>query len=401
MLILVLNAGSSSLKFNLVNMEEEKTLAEGIAERIGLSEGFIRWTIQGEKGRLELDMTNHKKALSTIMERLRESVLHADQDVAAIGHRVVHGGPNFSASELITPPVLAEIEASSFYAPLHNPPAISGIRTAQEVFPGVPQVAVFDTAFHHDMPAYAYTYGLPYELSERLGLRRYGFHGTSHQYVAERTAALIGKPLRESRIITCHLGNGSSITAVHNGRSVDTSMGLTPLEGVVMGTRSGSIDPGVLTCLLEQEKMDGPALASLLNKKSGLLGVSGVSSDCREIEEVMDHNPRARLAHEMLAYGVLKYVGAYAAAMNGVDAITFTAGIGENSAPLRSWVCQRLGFLGVELDETANHTRSKADRTISTPGSRIPVAVIPTNEELMIAREARRVTLGHQVASVI
>jgi len=391
-LILVMNAGSSSLKFNLVDMEAEKTLADGIAERIGMSEGFIRWTIQGEKGRLELDMANHKKALKAIMDQLKQTVLTGDQDVAAVGHRVAHGGPNFGDPEVVTPAVLQEIEELAFYAPLHNPPAASGIRTAQELFPGVPQVAVFDTAFHHSMPEYAYTYGLPFELCQKLGLRRYGFHGTSHKYVAERTAGLIGKPIGASRIITCHLGNGSSITAVHNGRSVDTSMGLTPLEGVVMGTRCGSLDPGVLTTIMEQEKLDGPALSGLLNKKSGLLGISGVSSDCREIEAAMATNKRARLAHEVLCYGVLKYVGGYAAAMNGVDAITFTAGIGENSPDLRSWVCQRLAYLGVELDEEANTTRSKADRLISTPGSRIPVAVIPTNEELMIARETKRLT---------
>jgi acetate kinase len=394
-LILVLNAGSSSLKFNLVDMEAEKTLADGIAERIGLSEGFIRWTIQGEKGRLELDMTNHKKALAAIMEQLKDTVLTEGQDVDAVGHRVAHGGPNFGDPELITPAVLKEIEELAFYAPLHNPPAASGIRTAQDLFPGVPQVAVFDTAFHHSMPEYAYTYGLPRELSQRLGLRRYGFHGTSHKYVAERTAKLIGKPIEASKIITCHLGNGSSITAVHNGHSVDTSMGLTPLEGVIMGSRCGNLDPGVLTTLMEQEKMDGPALSALLNKKSGLLGISGVSSDCREVEDVMHTNKHAKLAHEVLSYGVLKYIGSYAAAMNGVDAITFTAGIGENSPILRAWVCERLGFLGVKLDEEVNQVRSKADRYISTPDSRIPVVVIPTNEELMIARETQRLASGN------
>jgi acetate kinase len=391
-LILVLNAGSSSLKFNLVDMKEEKTLADGVAERIGLSEGFIRWTIQGEKGRLELEMNNHKMALSAIMDKLEHTVLEG-REVEAVGHRVAHGGPNFGEPELITPAVLKEIEELAFYAPLHNPPSALGIRTAQEIFPGVPQVAVFDTAFHHSMPEYAYTYGLPYELCQRLGLRRYGFHGTSHKYVAERTANLIGKPITASKIVTCHLGNGSSITAVLNGRSVDTSMGLTPLEGVVMGTRSGNVDPGVLTTLMEQEKLDGPALSTLLNKKSGLLGISGVSSDCREVEEVLDHNRRAKLAHEVLCYGILKYIGSYAAAMNGVDAICFTAGIGENSAVLRSAVCKRLGFLGVKIDETANGTRSKQDRFISTPDSKVAVVVVPTNEELMIARDTQKIAL--------
>jgi acetate kinase len=312
--------------------------------------------------------------------------------VQAVGHRVVHGGPNFGDAERITPAILAEIEALAFYAPLHNPACASGIRTAQEIFPGVPQVAVFDTAFHHGMPDYAYTYGLPYELSQKLGLRRYGFHGTSHAYVADRTANLLGKDLKSLKIITCHLGNGSSITAVKGGRSVDTSMGLTPIEGVVMGTRVGNVDAGILTTIMEQENLDGPALSNLLNKKSGLLGISGLSSDCREIQEAMGKNKRARLAFEVLCYGVLKYVGGYAAAMNGVDAITFTAGIGENSHEVRSWICNRLSFLGVKLDEDVNRKRSKEDRLISTPDSLIPVFVIPTNEELMIARETLRLT---------
>jgi acetate kinase len=391
-LILVLNAGSSSLKFNLVDMEKEETLADGIAERIGMSEGFIRWTINGEKGRLELDMSGHKKALAAIMEELQKTVLTGEAKVQAVGHRVAHGGPNFGDPELITPAVLAEIEELAFYAPLHNPASASGIKTAKELFPGVPQVAVFDTAFHHSMPDYAYTYGLPYELCQKLGLRRYGFHGTSHRYVAERTANLLGRGVDAMKIITCHLGNGSSITAVKNGKSVDTSMGLTPLEGVIMGTRCGNVDPGVLTTILEQEGLDGKGLSNLLNKKSGLLGISGLSSDCREIEDGMAKNKRARLAFEVLSYGVLKYVGGYAAAMNGVDAITFTAGIGENSPAIRSWVCNRLAFLGVKIDEEINGKRSKADRLISTADSTIAVAVIPTNEELMIARETLRLT---------
>ena len=386
MLILVLNAGSSSLKFTLMDMDNEESLAEGIAERVGMSEGFIRWTIQGEKGRLELDMNGHRKALSAIMEQLHKTVLVGDREVGAVGHRVVHGGGLFVDPELITPTVLKEIEELTFYAPLHIPPSVSGIRTAMELFPGVPQVAVFDTAFHHTMPDYAYTYGLPYELAQKLGLRRYGFHGTSHQYVAERTASLLDRPFAQTKIITCHLGNGSSITAVDGGKCVDTSMGLTPLEGVVMGTRCGNLDPGVITTLLDQEGLDGKSLSNLLNKKCGLLGISGVSSDCREVEEAMGKNKRARLALETLWYGVLKYVGGYAAAMNGVDCVTFTGGIGENSALLRGWVCRRLTYLGVELDEEINDKRSKAPRFITKADSRVAVAVIPTNEELMIAR---------------
>lgn len=386
MIILTLNAGSSSLKFNVINMETETSLADGIAERIGLKEGFIRWTIQGEKGRLEADMKDHREALGHILDKLHGTVL-AEQDVAGVGHRVAHGGPNFGDPMVITPEVLKEIEDLAFYAPLHNPANAMGIRTAQEIFPDVPHVAVFDTAFHHSMPDYAYTYGLPHELSHRLGLRRYGFHGTSHRYVAERTAALLGKPLEAVKIITCHLGNGSSVTAVHNGKSVDTTMGLTPLEGLIMGTRCGNVDPGVILTVMEKEGLDFKGLNNLLNKQSGLLGISGISSDCREIEEAMGENDRARLTYEVLCYGVLKYVGAYAAAMDGVDAITFTAGIGENGHMLRGWVCNRLqNLLGIQLDEAANNARRKDDRLISAPGSRTAVAVIPTNEELMMAR---------------
>jgi acetate kinase len=337
-------------------------------------------------------MSGHRKALAAIMEQLHQTVLVGDREVGAVGHRVVHGGSNFVDPELITPSVLAEIEELTFYAPLHIPASVSGIRTAQEMFPGVPQVAVFDTAFHHTMPDYAYTYGLPYELSQKLGLRRYGFHGTSHQYVAERTAVLLERPIDQMKIITCHLGNGSSITAVKRGKSVDTSMGLTPLEGVIMGTRCGSVDPGALTTLMDQEGLDSKALSNLLNKKCGLLGISGVSSDCREVEEAASKNKRARLALETLWYGVVKFIGSYAAAMNGVDCITFTGGIGENSNLLRSWVCNRLTFLGANLDETLNDKRSKLGRLISTPDSTVALAVIPTNEELMIARGTLRLT---------
>jgi acetate kinase len=320
------------------------------------------------------------------MEKLHETVL-LDENVAGVGHRVAHGGPNFGDPMVITPAVLKEIEELAFYAPLHNPAHGMGIRTAQEMFPGVPHVAVFDTAFHHSMPDYAYTYGLPYELNQKLGLRRYGFHGTSHLYVAERTAVLLGKPLEQLKIVTCHLGNGSSIAAVDCGKSIDTSMGLTPLEGLIMGTRCGNVDPGAILTVMEKENMDFKGLNNLLNKQSGLLGLSGISSDCREIEEALNSSDRARLTYEVLSYGVLKYVGAYAAAMNGLDAITFTAGIGENGPILRSWVCSRLtNLLGVKIDEVLNNTRRKDDRLISTPDSRVAVAIIPTNEELMIAR---------------
>ncbi|MDR0499542.1 MAG: acetate kinase [Holophagales bacterium] len=386
MIILTLNAGSSSLKFNLIEIVKETTLADGIAERIGLSEGSIKWTIQGEKGGVDQNMKDHKDALKTIMDELRKTALK-DREVGAVGHRVAHGGPNFGDPMLVTPNVLLEIEELAALAPLHNPANALGIKTAMDIFPGKPQVAVFDTAFHNSIPDYAYTYGLPYEICKKYGIRRYGFHGTSHRYVAERTAALLAKSLNTLKIITCHLGNGSSITAVNQGKSVDTSMGLTPLEGVVMGTRCGSVDAGAVITLMEKENLDVKGLNAMLNKQSGLQGISGISSDCRDVEERMASVDNARLAHETLCYGIVKYIGAYAAAMDGVDAITFTAGIGENSHKVRTWVCNRLqNLLGVKINETGNTTRSKDDRIISTPDSRTTVCVIPTNEELMIAR---------------
>jgi len=386
MIILTLNAGSSSLKFNLIDTNNETALADGIAERIGLSEGFISWTIQGEKGRVDQNMKDHKDALQTIMDELRKTALK-DRDLTAVGHRVAHGGPNFGDPMLVTPKVLQEIEELSALAPLHNPANALGIKTAMEIFPGKPQVAVFDTAFHNSIPDYAYTYGLPREICKKHEIRRYGFHGTSHRYVAERTAALLAKPLTSLKIITCHLGNGSSITAVNQGKSVDTSMGLTPLEGLIMGTRCGNLDAGALITLMEKENLDSKALNAMLNKQSGLQGISGISSDCRDIENSMTSNDNSRLAFEVLCYGIVKYIGAYAAAMDGVDAITFTAGIGENSPGGRTWVCGRLkNLLGIKLNEEENAIRSKTDRIISTPDSRTAVCVIPTNEELMIAR---------------
>lgn len=386
MIILTLNAGSSSLKFNLIEMADESTLADGIAERIGMAGGFIRWTIQGEKGRVEQDMKDHRDALKTIMDELGKTALKG-RDVSGVGHRIAHGGVHFGDPMLITPKVLQEIEGLAALAPLHNPANALGVKTAMEMFPGVPQVAVFDTAFHTTIPDYAYTYGLPSEICKKHGIRRYGFHGTSHRYVAEHTATLLGKPLEGLKIITCHLGNGSSITAVDGGKSVDTSMGLTPLDGVIMGTRCGSVDPGAIVTLMEKEKLDADGLNALLNKKCGLQGVSCVSSDLRDIEDTFATNENSRLTFEVLGYGIVKYIGAYAAAMDGVDAITFTAGIGENSAHLRAWVCKRLkNLFGVAIDEAKNAARDKDDRIISTPSSRTTVCVIPTNEELMIAR---------------
>ncbi|HEX9009211.1 MAG TPA: acetate kinase [Holophagaceae bacterium] len=389
MLVLVLNAGSSSLKFNLFDMGKEISLAEGMVERIGLPEANLSCTIEGERHRESLPIPSHREALEAILERLKTTVLH-ETPIHAVGHRVVHGGPKYGDSVLVTEEVLRDIEAFAMYAPLHNPANALGIRTAMATFPDVPHVAVFDTAFHHNIPDHARTYGIPYELSQKYGIRRYGFHGTSHAFVAARTAILLCRPLRSLKIITCHIGNGTSICAVNNGKSVDTSMGMTPLQGVIMGTRCGTIDPSVVEMLMEYEHLDYNAITDLLNKKSGLLGISGVSSDFREIELAADKgNDRARLARDLLTYDVRKFIGSYATVLDGVDAITFTAGIGTHSTYVRAKVCSKLSFLGVKLDPEANE-HGTGERIISTPDSRVTVTVVPTNEELMIARETVR-----------
>ena len=387
--VLVLNAGSSSLKFNLFDMVNEASIAEGIAERIGLADGILSCTIIGEKRKENLPLPTHREALEAILDRLHTNVLH-DTPVHAVGHRVVHGGPKYGDSVLVTDEVLHDIEAFAIYAPLHNPANALGIRVARETFPEVPHVAVFDTAFHHNIPDHARTYGIPYELSQKYGIRRYGFHGTSHAFVAARTAILLCRPLRSLKVITCHIGNGTSICAVGQGKSMDTSMGMTPLQGVIMGTRCGTIDPSVVEMLMEQEHLDYAAITDLLNKKSGLLGISGVSSDFREIELAADSgNDRARLARDLLTYNVRQFIGSYATVLDGVDAITFTAGIGTHSTYVRAKVCSKLGFLGVKLDPEANE-HGTGERIISTPDSRVVVTVVPTNEELMIARETVR-----------
>jgi acetate kinase len=388
-LVLVLNAGSSSLKFNLFDMNKETVIAEGMAERIGLAEANLACTIEGDKRKEALALPTHREALEAILERLRATVLR-DTPIHAVGHRVVHGGPKYGDSVLVTEEVLRDIETFSMYAPLHNPANAMGIRSAMEAFPNVPHVAVFDTAFHHNMPDYARIYGIPYELSQKYGIRRYGFHGTSHAYVAARTAILLCRPLRALKIVTCHIGNGTSICAVDGGRSVETSMGMTPLQGVIMGTRSGSIDASVVEMLMEYEHLDQKGVTELLNKKSGLLGISGVSSDFREIEVAADQgNDRARLARDLLTYSVRKFIGSYATVLDGLDAITFTAGIGTHSVYVRDKVCSKLNFLGVKLDPEAN-AHGTGERIISTPDSRVVVTVVPTNEELMIARETIR-----------
>ena len=388
-LVLVLNAGSSSLKFNLFDMQKELSIAEGMAERIGLAEANLACTIEGDKRKEAMHLPTHREALEAILERLRATVLH-DTPIHAVGHRVVHGGPKYGDSVLITEEVVKDIETFAMYAPLHNPANALGIRTAMEAFPNVPHVAVFDTAFHHNMPDYARIYGIPYELSQKYGIRRYGFHGTSHAFVAARTAILLCRPLRALKIVTCHIGNGTSICAVDGGKSVETSMGMTPLQGVIMGTRSGSIDASVVEMLMEYEHLDQKGVTDLLNKKSGLLGISGVSSDFREIELAADQgNDRARLARDLLPYSVRKIIGSYATVLDGLDAITFTAGIGTHSVYVREKVCSKLTFLGVKLDPEANE-HGTGERIISTPDSRVVVTVVPTNEELMIARETVR-----------
>lgn len=387
--VLVLNAGSSSLKFNLFDMAKETSIAEGMAERIGLADGNLTFVFESDKHKETLPLPTHREALHAIIERLKAVVLH-DTPIHAVGHRVVHGGPKYGDSLIVTDEVLADIDTFAMYAPLHNPANAMGIRVAREEFPDVPHVAVFDTAFHHNIPDHARTYGIPYELSQKYGIRRYGFHGSSHSFVAARTAILLCRPLRALKIVTCHIGNGTSICAVHNGRSVDTSMGMTPLQGVIMGTRCGTIDPSVVEMLMEYEHLDYNGITDLLNKKSGLLGISGVSSDFREIELAADAgNDRARLARDLLTYNVRQYIGAYATVLDGVDAICFTAGIGTHSTFVRAKVCSKLSFLGVKLDPEANE-HGTGERIISTPDSRVVVTVVPTNEELMIARETVR-----------
>ena len=389
MYVLVLNAGSSSLKFNLFDMAKEVSVADGMAERIGLGEANLECRLDGDARRDVLPLPSHKEALEAILERLRATVLF-DTPVHAVGHRVVHGGPKYGDSVLVTEEVVSDIEAFAMYAPLHNPANALGIRTAMAAFPDVPHVAVFDTAFHHDIPDFARIYGIPYELSEKYGIRRYGFHGTSHAYVAARTALLLCRPLRALKLVTCHIGNGTSICAVHHGKSMDTSMGMTPLQGVIMGTRCGTIDPSVVELLMEYEHLDYQAITDLLNKKSGLLGISGVSSDFREIEQAANQgNERARLARDLLTYNVRQFIGSYATVLDGIDAITFTAGIGTHSTFVRAKVCSKLTFLGVKLDPEANEC-GQGERIISTPDSKVAVVVVPTNEELMIARETVR-----------
>ena len=388
--ILVINCGSSSLKFQLINSDTEAVLAKGLCERIGIDGRLTYQPEGGEKTTEDLAMPTHTEAIQFVINALTDAdrgVVASLDEISAVGHRVVHGGEKFATSTIITEEVFKAIEECNDLAPLHNPANLIGIEACQKLMPGTPMVAVFDTAFHQTMPEKAYIYGLPYEYYEQYKVRRYGFHGTSHSFVSKRTAEILGKAYDETKTIVCHLGNGASICAVLNGKSVDTSMGLTPLEGLVMGTRSGDIDPAILEFIAKKEDMDIAALMNMLNKKSGVQGVSGLSSDFRDLTAGAESgNKRAQIAIDVFAYRVAKYVGSYAAAMNGVDAIAFTAGIGENVCLVREKVCEYLGFLGIELNKEANAKRGE-EIEISTADSKVKVFVVPTNEELAIARE--------------
>ncbi len=391
MKILVINCGSSSLKYQFIDMENEEVIAKGLAERIGIDGSVLNHQPKGfDKIRIERPMPTHKEALQTVVDALRDKeygVIKDMGEITAVGHRVVHAGEKFAYSVLLKEEVMDALKECISLAPLHNPPNIMGIEACKQIMPEVPMVGVFDTAFHQTMPKKSYIYPIPYEYYEKYKIRRYGFHGTSHKYVAERAAAMLGKPVEELKIITCHLGNGASITAVKNGISVDTSMGFTPLEGLAMGTRSGNIDAAIIKFLMEKENISVAKADEILNKKSGVLGISGVSSDFRDIEEAANKgNERAQLALDVYVHYVKKYIGAYAAVMNGVDAIVFTAGLGENSASMRSSICKDMSFLGVELDEAKNNVRGK-ETDVSKDGSKVRVLLIPTNEELMIARD--------------
>ena len=389
--ILVINCGSSSLKYQLINAETESVLAKGLCERIGIDGRLVYSPAGGAKEVSDLAMPTHTEAIQFVLDALtneKTGVIKSLDEVGAVGHRVVHGGEKFAGSVVITDEVKAAIEECIDLAPLHNPANLIGIAACEKCMPGVPMVGVFDTAFHQTMPEEAYMYALPYEYYEKYKVRRYGFHGTSHSFVSKRTAEFLGKDVKDMKIIVCHLGNGSSVTAVKNGESIDTSMGLTPLEGVPMGTRSGDLDPAILEFLAKKEDLDIAGLINVLNKKSGVFGLSGeLSSDFRDLEmAALDGNKKAQMARDVFTYNVAKYVGAYIVAMNGVDAIAFTAGVGENDFLVREDVVKRLGFLGIEIDKEANKKRG-FDNIISTPDSKIPVCVIPTNEELAIARE--------------
>ena len=390
MKVLVINCGSSSLKYQLIDSRSEEVLAAGLCERIGIDGRMTHTPSSGNTVVKNDPLPDHGAAIQSVLSALTDKahgVISSLGEIGAVGHRLVHGGEKFAASVIINDEVIAEVEACNDLAPLHNPANLIGVRACRQIMPDVPMVGVFDTAFHQTMPPKAYLYGIPHQYYEEHKVRRYGFHGTSHNYVSQRVHHLAELDPDNSRVIVCHLGNGASVTAVKNGKSVDTSMGLTPLEGLIMGTRSGDLDPGVIEYIAKKEHLTLEEVLKVLNKESGVLGLSGVSSDFRDLAEAMEQgNEQAAVAVEAFCYRVAKHIGAYTAALNGVDAIVFTAGIGENAAHIRSMVCDYLGFLGITIDEEKNAVRGK-ETEISTPDSKVSVFVIPTNEELAIARE--------------
>lgn len=394
--VLVVNCGSSSLKYQLIDMDNEAVLAKGQFEKIGAEDAiFTHKRPDAEKLERVEPILDHKQALKILLDILIDvefGVISSMDEIDAVGHRVVHGAEKFADSVLITPAVMEALEECAKIAPLHNPPNIQGIEACEAIMPKVPQVAVFDTAFHQTMPAEAFLYGLPYEAYTELGVRRYGFHGTSHKYVAQRVAELMGKHMSDLRIISCHLGNGSSVAAIKAGRSIDTSMGFTPLSGLIMGTRCGDIDPAIVPFLMDKWDMTYHEIDAIMNKKSGVFGISGVSNDFRVIEEAAEEgNKRAQLALDMFHYKVRSTIGAYAAVMGGVDVIVFTAGIGENGIGNRDAICNGLEYLGTRLDRERNNVRGK-ETEISVEGSKVKIFVVPTNEEIMIARDTKRIT---------
>ncbi len=392
MKILVLNCGSSSVKYKLIDTANESVLAEGGVEKIGLPDGFLKYKLaDGSKAVKELGLVDHRGAVKAVLDILTDPELgciSSYSEIGAVGHRVVHGAEKFSKSVLLTDEVIRQVKDCYDLAPLHNPANVTGIEAVEEILPGIPQVGVFDTAFHQTMPAKSFMYALPYRFYTEDGVRRYGFHGTSHRYVSQRVCEILGADINNSRIITCHIGNGGSITAVLNGKSVDTSMGLTPTEGLMMGTRVGDVDPGALTFIMKKHGMSVDELQKVINKESGVAGVTEISSDMREIEAAdKAGNERAHLALEMYEQRIIKYIGAYAAEMGGVDIIVFTGGVGENQTGVRSNVCRPLAFMGVKINESLNDVTRGTETVISTDDSRVKVVVVPTDEELMIARD--------------
>lgn len=401
MKILVLNCGSSSVKYKLIDMTDDRTMAEGGVEKVGMADTFLKYKkADGSKEIVQLGQANHLQSVKAILDNLTDPVvgcIKSFAEIDAVGHRLVHGGEKFSKSVLINSDVIDKVKECYPLAPLHNPANITGVEAIEAILPDVPQVGVFDTAFHQTMPAKSYMYAIPYKFYTEDGVRRYGFHGTSHRYVSGRVCEILGEDIKTKKIITCHIGNGGSITAVLNGKSVDTSMGLTPTEGLMMGTRVGDIDPGALTFLMKKHNLTVDDLQKIINKESGMLGLSEISSDMREIEDAVNAgNERAILGLDMYEQRIIKYIGAYAAEMGGVDIIVFTGGVGENQTGLRANVCRPLSFMGVEIDEALNAKTRGTETVISTPASKVRVVVVPTDEELTIARDTEAIVNGRQ-----